>query len=555
VSYKLVTFGSLLGRESIKTPEDILADILYNLNEVEPSKVIPLLAQAGGRLHRIFQTEGHEAADQELISTFCPEPFQSAILEVKKQRQNAFLFTPLGFRLIHHLLIHKITSPCPIKIYRTHFGTQTFVRSRSLLVPLPAAPKQIADLSLSGIFLMANELIHKLYSPLKENEVFYLTRQYDFTGVVGRIKLLFDNEYFNHEYIRRFGFDISSFLNSLSDILIHVLAKDPMILSPQVSYQRYPEKTQVAILAAVHHLAIGFGNRPVTLNALKHTLKEDLLLDRHGRGKPLLEHQEIFYCIRPDLLAAALANLPIHMILTNAKEKREGRKPGDQLLTKMGPIFETFCFSKTKEVLGENQCRLPDGIKPFGDFLILVTDECHLMIETKTTIENDQLLRGNRAEIIKKFLLPEPNSKSGPNPGPLQIMHRAIEYRKQNSFDGEIYTAVVYLNAPPPTSEFDRLYVENITNKDIHQTYQIDPRNRLTILLSISLWELILSAIKQKGSLQDILKSLAGLPPSKVGPCIIDLMKAQNMQISSTPIYESEIAKIKEKCRQEAPVE
>lgn len=554
MGYKLVALQNLLGHESIKTPEELLADILYHLNEVDSSKVIPLIAQAAGRLHRILQTDGPEEADQELVAVYCPEPFRSAILEIKKQMQNAFLFTPLGFRLIHHLLIHKITSPCPIKTYPTHIGSQTFVRSNSLWIPIPSAPKHITDLSLSGIFLMANELIDKLYSPLRENELFYLTRQYDFTGVVGRMRLLFDNGYFNNEFVQRFGFEISSFLNSLSKIFAHVLSKDPMVLSPSISYQRYPQETQAAIQEAIKHLAVDIGHRPVTLNALVQALKEDLLLDRYGRGKPLLGYRELFYCVRPDLLCTALANLPIHMILINAKERGQGFKPGNQLLTTMGTFFETFCFNKTKEILGESRCKLPEGIKPLGDFLILVTDRCSLLIEAKTTIENDKLISGDRREIIKKFILPEPNSKSGPNPGPLQIMQRATEYRKQNSFDGELYTAVVYLNAPPPTPEFDKLYSENISNKAIYQTYQTDMRNRSTILLSIFQWELILSAIKQKGSLYEILDSLVGLSPSKIGSCIIDLMKAQNMQISSARIYEPEIASMSDSCRQGAPV-
>lgn len=554
MGYKLVALQNFLGHESIKTPEELLADILYHLNEVDSSKVTPLIAQAGGRLHRILQADGPEAADQELIAAYCPEPFQSTILEIKKQTQNFFLFTPLGFRLVHHLLIHEITSPCPIKIYPTNIGTQTFVRNSSIWVPIPSAPKRITDLSLSGIFLMANELLDKLYSPLRENELFYLTRQYDFTGVVGRMRLLFENKHFDDEFVRRFGFGISSFLNSLSNVLVHVLAKDPMVLSPSVSYQRYPQETQAAIQAAVHHLAIDFGYRPLTLNSLRKTLKEDLLLDRYGRGKPLLRYRELFYCIRPDLLATALANLSIHMILTNAREKREGSDPGNRLLTTMGPIFESLCFNKAKEILGEDRCRLPEGIKPLGDLVILITDRCRLMIEAKATIENDMLISGDQREIIKKFILPETNSKSGPNPGPLQIMQRATEYRKQNNFDGELYTAVVYLNAPQATPEFDKLYLENIPNKDVYQTYQIDKRNRSTILLSISQWELILSAVKQRGTLQDMLNSLIGLSPSKVGPCIIDLMKAQNMQISSAPIYEYEIAAMSDRCRQGVPV-
>jgi hypothetical protein len=553
MGYKLVALQNLLGHESIKTPEELLADILYHLNEVNSAKVIALIAQAGGRLHQILQVDGPEAADQELIAAYCPEPFQSTILEIKKRTQNSFLFTPLGFRLVHHLLIHKITSPGPIKTYPKNVGMQTFVRSSSIWVPIPSAPKRITNLSLSGIFLMANELLDKLYSPLRENELFYLTRQYDFTGVVGRMRLLFENKHFDDEFLGRFGFGISSFLNSLSNVLVHVLAKDPMVLSPSVSYQRYSQETQAAIQAAVYHLAIDFGHRSLTLNTLRQTLKEDLLLDRYGRGKPLLRYRELFYCIRPDLLATALTNLPIHMILTNAREKGEGSSPGNRLLTTMGPIFESLCYNKTKEILGEDRCRAPEGIKPLGDLLILITDKCLLIIEAKATIENEKLINGDRREIIKKFLLPEPNSKSGPNPGPLQIMQRATEYRKQNNFDGELYTAVVYLNAPPATSEFDNLYLENIPNKDIYQSYKVDMGNRSTILLSIFHWELILSAVKQGGSLQEILKNLAGLSSSNVGRCIVDWMKAQNMQISSAPIYESEISEIADKCRQETP--
>jgi len=242
------------------------------------------------------------------------------------------------------------------------------------------------------------------------------------------------------------------------------------------------------------------------------------------------------------------------MILIDAQKNGEGRNPGNQLWTKMGEIFEQVCFDKTSEALGTELCERPSSNNPLGDIILLIEDDCRLMIETKATSENDTLLTGNPKEIIKKILLPEPCSKGGPNPGPLQVMQRAMEYRTRESYTDKLFTAVIYLNAPPATPEFDSLYDQNIPGKDIYKAYQNDPSNKATILLSMSQWELILSAVNQGGTLRNILASLVNLSPSKVGPCIVEWMNSQNMQVSSAPIYKSEIKALADTCRKGAPV-
>ncbi|NGX45157.1 MAG: hypothetical protein K940chlam2_00300 [Chlamydiae bacterium] len=553
MSYSRISWSNLLGQPTYKNSEELLSDLLLHLAEIDSTKVIPLLSQAGNRLHRILQHKGFEAADQELIEAYCP-PFKELFLEIKKQNPSSLLFTPLGLRLVHYLLIHNVAD-LPKKRPIKTFGTRTFVKNQNLWCPLPSAPEKLTDLSLSGVFLWANELLDQLFphSLTTDTEQFYLHRLYEFTGVSGRIRALFENDYFNKEFSHRFGFGISPFLGSLVSIFLHTLAKDPMVLSPSVSYQRYPEEVQASVKAAISHLSVDLGYHAITLKALHQALKQDLTLDSKARGKPLLNFQELEYCIRPDLLATALANLPIHMILIDAQKKEEGKRPGNLLWTKMGDIFEQFCFDKTSEILGTGLCERPSSKNPLGDIIVLIDSNCHLMIETKATSENDTLLAGDRKEIVKKILLPKPYSKDGPNPGPLQVMQRAMEYRNRETFKGELFTAVIYLNPPPTTSEFDNLYHENISGKDIQEAYRSDPINKATILLSMSQWELILSAVHQGGSLRNILTSLVNLPPSRVEPCIIESMSSQKMQVSSAPIYRSEIKALADTCRKGAP--
>jgi hypothetical protein len=552
--YSRISWSNLLGQPTYKNSEELSCDFVSHLVEIDPNKVIPLLAQAGTRLHKILQHKGFDAADQELIEAYCPSPFKSVFLEIKKQNPNSLLFTPLGLRLVHYILIHKVTD-LPQKTPIRSIGTRTFVKSHNFWYPLAPAPEKLTDLSLSGVFLLANELLDQLFpnSFTTDTEQFYLHRLYEFTGVIGRIRALFENDYFDREFSCRFGFGISPFLDSLFSIFIHTLAKEPMGLSPSVSYQRYPEDVQEDIKAAIPYLCVDLGHYPITLKALHQSLRQDLILDRKARGRPLLNYQEIQRCVRPDLLATALANLPLHMILIDAQKKEEGRRSGDQLWTKMGSIFEQFCFDKTREVMGDDLCERPSSDNPLGDIIVLIEDECRLMVETKATSENDTLLAGNSKEIIKKFLLPKPYSKGGPNPGPLQVMQRAIEYRQQKTFIGELFTAVIYLNAPPATTEFDNLYHKNIPGKDIYKAYQNDPSNKATILLSMSQWELILSAVVQGGTLRNILTLLVNLPPSDVRSCIVEWMNSQNMQVSSAPIYISEINALANACRKNAP--
>jgi len=555
MSYSRISWSNLLGQPTYKNSEELLCDLVSHLVEIDPSKVIPLLAQAGTRLHKILQHKGFDAADQELIEAYCPAPFKDIFFEIKKQNPNSLLFTPLGLRLVHYILIHKVTD-LPQKAPMRSFGKRTFVKSHNFWYPLASAPEKLTDLSLSGVFLFANELLNQLFPPSSttDTEQFYLHRLYEFTGVIGRIRALFENDYFDREFSCRFGFGVSPFLDSLFGIFIHTLAKDPMVLSPSVSYQRYPEDVQEAIKAAISYLCVDFGHCPITLKDLHQSLRQDLILDRKARGRPLLNYQDKQRCIRPDLLATALANLPIHMILIDAQKNGEGRNPGNQLWAKMGEIFEQFCFDKTYETLGAELCERPSSNNPLGDIILMIEDDCRLMIETKATSENDTLLTGNPKEIIKKFLLPEPYSKGGPNPGPLQVMQRAMEYRTRETYTDKIFTAVIYLNAPPATPEFDSLYDQNIPGKDIYEAYQNDPSNKATILMSMSQWELILSAVNQGGNLRNILAALVNLSPSKVGPCIVEWMSSQNMQVSSAPIYKSEIKALADTCRKGAPV-
>jgi hypothetical protein len=554
MSYSRISWSNLLGQPTYKNSEELLCDLVSHLAEIDPSKVIPLLAQAGTRLHKILQHKGFDAADQDLIEAYCPSPFKSVFLEIKKQNSNSLLFTPLGLRLVYYILIHRVTD-LPQKTPTRSFGARTFVKSHNFWYPLAPASETLTDLSLSGVFLLANELLDQLFPTTltTDTEQFYLHRLYEFTGVIGRIRALFENDYFDREFSCRFGFGVSPFLDSLFSIFIHTLSKDPMVLSPSVSYQRYPEDVQEAIKAAIPYLCVDLGQFPITFTALHQSLRQDLILDRKARGRPLLNYQDVQRCIRPDLLATALANLPLHMILIDAQKNGEGRNPGNQLWTKMGKIFEQFCFDKTSEVLGTELCERPSSSSPLGDIIVLIEDDCRLMIETKATSENDTLLTGNPKEIIKKFLLPEPNSKGGPNPGPLQVMQRAMEYRQQGTFAGELFTAVIYLNTPPARPEFDSLYDQNILGKDIYKTYHTHPNNKGTILMSMSQWELILSAVNKGGTLRDILASLADLPPSKVGSRIVEWMNSQNMQVSSARIYKSEINALADTCRKGAP--
>jgi len=108
IRYSRISWSYLLGKPTLKTSEELLGDLLSHLNEIDSTKVIPFLSQAGTRLHRILQNNGFETADQELIKAYCPAPFKDVFFEIKKQKPGSLLFTPLGLRLVHHLLIHNV---------------------------------------------------------------------------------------------------------------------------------------------------------------------------------------------------------------------------------------------------------------------------------------------------------------------------------------------------------------------------------------------------------------------------------------------------------------
>jgi hypothetical protein len=137
-------------------------------------------------------------------------------------------------------------------------------------------------------------------------------------------------------------------------------------------------------------------------------------------------------------------------------------------------------------------------------------------------------------------------------PGPLQLMHRASEYRKKFDFKGTIQTIMIYHGWFPELDIFDDLYAKLIKSNDTCVHYDSIQSNSPLILMNGFSWELILSSIEQKfknesagriitlNCIVDFIRKDANLP-SKTSTNIEKYINLHNLRFSLYPLFSQKI--------------
>ena len=517
-----------------------------------------ILSQASNRFHKIMHQEGIEYAESQLLKDYCSSSFQNQIMNFKAKNPGFILFTPMTFRLIHYLLIHKID-------FYTKLNESNQVGS-PLIQMIGSRPEHIKQFSLPGTCLVANRILdyvedslRKLEPATRDIRTFYFRCLTDPVSAISRANM-YENDYFNNKLKAIHGISAEELVDAIFGFFSHVLSKDPAIIHPELSLNNFleVEKKEVA-QTVLDLLSQKQASISITLNELIHSLCDDLYLDRCGRGKPFIQVNELYYCLRPDLLDNALGDLPYHLIFTHLFQKNKDKSKDSErndLKSKRGEAYQKYLFDITQSLLGEEACRNENYKKSgeFGDMIIELSPTKLLIIEIKLADPQDALKKGDIEELKKRFLIPQKRNRVlNDTPGPLQLMYRAGEYRKKIEFKGSIQTIMIYHGWFPELEIFDDLYAKMIKSHETCIQYETIQNNSPLILMNGFTWELILSTIKQKDKTDDDADKIAILNsiidfispdanlPSKTSTNIEKYINLHSLRFSVYPLYNQKI--------------
>ena len=462
-----------------------------------------ILSQASNRFHKIMHQKGIEYAENELLKDYCSSSFQNQIILFKKENPDFILFTPMTFRLIHHLLIHKID-------FHPKLNLSNQVSS-SPVKTLDSRPENINNFCLLGACLVANRILdhvedslRKLDPATRDIRTFYFRCLTDPVSAISRASM-YENDHFNNKLKAIYGISAKQLIDPIFGYFSHVLSEDPAIIHAELSLNNFleVEKKEVA-QTALNLLSQKHSRIPITLHALIQSLCDDLYLDRCVRGKPFIQVNELYYCLRPDLLDNALGDLPYHLIFTHLLTKNKNNSKDlerNDFKSKRGEAYQEYLFGTTQSVLGKEVCRNENYKKSgeFGDMIIQLSPTKLLIAEIKLADPQDSLKQGDIEELKKRFLIPQKRNRIlNDTHDPLQLMHRASEYRKKIDFKETIQTIMIYHGWFPELDIFDDLYTKLIKGHETCIQYDSIQNNSPLILMNGFTWELILSSIKQK---------------------------------------------------------
>lgn len=549
MNFTRISLGLILGLPYLPV-DDLVNTLLDHLDDIDET-TIKFVSQAGTRMHKEFDTNNLIEKDNELLKCYCPVPLIGTILEFKKNNPNSVLFEHAGFRLLQHLIVHRIHRSRK-NITPMIVGQRVYCRNGPLWLPLDKLDKtsQQGRINLVGAFLLINEILDQVTSKFscKPDQDFtirsyYFRRLTDPAGAIGRALDLYDTNYFNTQIYERFGLTVPDLLYKTFMAFAHIHNNDPAIFCPYRSLKKSDRQTQDQMKNIFELMSLELRSVPKDIGQVVGDISDDLYLDVICRGKPFIKVNDLYYCIRPSLINDSLANLPFHLLLTQMKRNNEPSKQRNILFIERGNAFEVYMREKSKNILGNGICSevVDTNDEQFGDFIIEVAPGIKLIIECKGLYESDDVKKGRTKAVVKKFILPPPGSNSTKHPGPLQVMRRASAYRHESSFTGKIYTAVIYYGSFPETESFDQLFYSHTSKKDDFLNYSKDQQNRPTFLFSSFEWELILSLIAQKRSLAEILNIIDGLSPSKISEALKSYISTHKLRFSVAPIFDEEI--------------
>ncbi|NGX51915.1 MAG: hypothetical protein KR126chlam5_00204 [Candidatus Anoxychlamydiales bacterium] len=519
--------------------DSLIKHLLNQLHLTEHKNILYQISKCAIRFHKI---KNIQEANDELIKTYCKGKYQQQILEFIKNNPNHLLFLDnKAFRLIHLLLIYKIDNLEQGTYSSDKISTNKF--------------------SLVGSFLIANHILEYVNVIMKQKPIcsskimeYYSRIKTDPLSAIDKASM-YENTFWNDNFQRLFKMSIEEFNNALFETYIHLIAKEPMILDTKKPFKSLPDHLGERVL---NLLSQNCASKPYQMDQIKNTLCENLYLDIQVRGKPLIKVKDRAYCFRPDQMENAISELPFHLVFTECKETND-------LKDKKGQAFQDYVFKVTKPIFPDKSCHKINTKKggEYGDIIIDISPEKKIIIELKNALVQDSLKKGSIEELKKRFLTPlrRKKGKGKESPGPLQVIQRALDYKKNFNFEGVIQPIIIYGECYPEFECFDNLYNKHIKQNKICKDYDCNPKNNPLILMNNSTWELILSAIKQQKRektlfvLNAILASLSSDAnyPSKTYVNVKKYIENNKLRLSLKSLFSNKLITKGEKLKSKLP--
>ena len=493
------------------------------------------LVQALGEIGSVLYKRGPDHSNELLIPKYSPSiDFINQLPPlIEKNGLRNYLFTLNSMRIINKLLISDV--------------------GKNLILPIEIYTKN-NQLPIFQIFFLANQIVSYLDNQfmdtegivLKDAKVDYSRNYEDTNSSIGRSCLLYDSDYFKDQISEKLGFsleDLSKYLFVLFTLVnVHEPAKIELEHTFKVINDNIDRENIVKILKI---LSVKIKNKKLNYSDLKSGIHQDYVHDSTSRGKPFLQIGNRFICIRPDLLTSAFGNFPYHYLLNNILDSEK-----EKLFNEFGKSFDNYIEKISIRAVKEGSCEYFYSKKPHkgnrcSDRHIKVNDQCHVIIEIKSSRENDAAMLGIRNEIIDKFIhMDGPKNKLK---GAMQLVNDVIKFRQDSSFKGKIYPILLFYGNFPKVSEFDDLVQKEIVETDLYREYLEDKNNMPIIWLNSYLAELFFNTILQKNSLtENLVDCLSKAPPSDVRTFFQRFLEQHTLNSSLSCLFRNELKVLQE---------
>lgn len=491
-------------------------------------------------------------ANRSLVQKYAPLISYHQLLPFQRQDGSVdILFTRNAIWILNSLLTFN-----PFEVSEEFSDCLPIMCFPKNKIYLPPSLQDQGKLPIAELFLLANQLISHLQNEIPEASesissktqfyFSYMRVQEDAVAAIGKSRNLFNTTYFNQKMLEMLGISVEQLSDYLLVLLTLVLAHNPLKLEPDVTLRRIiKDSDKQTIIKLLDLLSIGSKSVEATQSQIAATLRQDFLQDTICRGKPFLKINQRYLCLRPDLLIHALGNFPYFYLLKELPEEQK-----EEFFREFGiKAFEQYIACISKKVLGSQSCEYFYRKKPHrgnrsGDRHFVIHDMSRVIVEIKSSRENDEVRLGSEAEIIDKFIFCE-GTKEKPK-GVLQLVKDAAKFRGEQGFAGDLFTMIIFYGRFPATPDFDKLVQENIEANELYQGYLTNKRNFPTVWLSIFTFEMIFSAVAQGASLEELLKRLVQLPPSKTAFEIGRFMIEKGFKASFAPLFSDDIRAIQE---------
>lgn len=525
---------------------ELCLDLLFKiLDELTEKKVIRDLAFIGKSLDVVDIFGAHE----KLVQKYASKLMRDDLAKDDTTNGVFLLFNRYALRLVDELLRVQISDRSML-LDDDKISSNIVYNAKTLHVD--EVENRLK--SIEGIFLLANTLIPGIENEVlfqkadnDENTRIFLSRRSSHKpSAIGRSRIYRYSDFPSR--LQKIDLDIELYLKSAFTLCSHIETQ------PVAEIDLSKSLNQVISFKdnLVKYISLLTGKIKCENLTAKSSLAKLYYTDQLCRQHPLLQIDNLYYCLQPGLLWAALAELPFYLLLDSYKPNK---KEGDLLWQFYGLVFEQNWRDLGARVFGIDRCedykcqkKYPDlnllqKEHRIGDLLVSLDQDAMVIFEFKGAIPDDSIKLGNKDKLLSKFIYLEDGA------GISQLCTDATAYRRETSFNGPIYIVLISRGPLPLTSTFDYEVKKYLSTHVEYQSYLLNIQNQPVIWMDETCLELLFSGLRQGLPFKKTFQSLAGVSPSKVPTVIFEKTQHYNLNFSSIDLYREEIREHVDSCR------